>query len=402
MNLAADPKSSDPGSSHKDPRSRWRDTLVILLTIIAALYLGQIVWGVLVSFADIILLFALAWLVAFTLEPLIKILTAQPLPRGVGARVNKIIGEPNGVDADTSAPHYHLARVIAVSIVYLIFFLVLLAAVVELAPTIVEQMTALATQIPTLMTRAPEVASWLEGQLTRFGLRVDVGATILKALEGLQSLATPALQNVIGVFNLIVSAAGSLTLVLILSFIIALDGHRLFCFWLNLVPQAYRDKADVLIESVQRSFGGFMRALFTLALLQGLGVYAAMVLLQVRFAEVASILSGLFMLIPLVGPILAAIPPLAVSLFVAQDAVVYLLIFVLVWSVILNNVVSPRLMGEAAGLHPLFIFAAILVGVKIAGFWGAFFSVPIAGVLAAMLKYLYEEHWNPAAKRGKK
>jgi predicted PurR-regulated permease PerM len=53
-------------------------------------------------------------------------------------------------------------------------------------------------------------------------------------------------------------------------------------------------------------------------------------------------------------------------------------------------VLMPRLMSEVLGLHPLLVFAAILLGVKIGGFWGAFFGIPIAGVIWAMLVFFYE------------
>ena len=50
----------------------------------------------------------------------------------------------------------------------------------------------------------------------------------------------------------------------------------------------------------------------------------------------------------------------------------------------------PRVMSEAVGLHPLLVFAALLVSIKVAGFWGAFFGIPVAGVLWAMAVFFFE------------
>lgn len=57
----------------------------------------------------------------------------------------------------------------------------------------------------------------------------------------------------------------------------------------------------------------------------------------------------------------------------------------------ITNLLMPRLMSEAVGLHPLLVFAAIIFSIKIAGFWGAFFGIPVAGVLWAMAKFLFGE-----------
>jgi predicted PurR-regulated permease PerM len=88
---------------------------------------------------------------------------------------------------------------------------------------------------------------------------------------------------------------------------------------------------------------------------------------------------------------------LAVVLIQSPGLTPVLLIVLFVYQFVIVNVLMPRLMSDAVGLHPLLVFAAILFSVKIAGFWGAFFGIPIAGVLWAMLVFFFDE-WRGQAR----
>jgi len=109
-----------------------------------------------------------------------------------------------------------------------------------------------------------------------------------------------------------------------------------------------------------------------------------------NFILIASLLSGVFMLIPLLGPFLALIPPLLVCLIQSPHLAFWLFLILLIYQLIIVNVAMPRVLSQAVGLHPLLIFAALLIGIRVAGIWGAFFGIPIAGVLWAMVNYVFQ------------
>jgi predicted PurR-regulated permease PerM len=66
------------------------------------------------------------------------------------------------------------------------------------------------------------------------------------------------------------------------------------------------------------------------------------------------------------------------------------LITLFLFQFVITNVVMPRVLSSAVGMHPLLVLGALLIGVKIAGFWGAFFGIPVVGVLWAMFTYFFE------------
>jgi predicted PurR-regulated permease PerM len=96
------------------------------------------------------------------------------------------------------------------------------------------------------------------------------------------------------------------------------------------------------------------------------------------------------MIIPFFGPIIAIIPVLAVTFVGAADRLLLVVILVLAVQQVLLNVVGPRIMSRSIGIHPMFVFLALLLGAKLAGFWGVFLAVPVAGIINIFARYGYE------------
>jgi predicted PurR-regulated permease PerM len=115
----------------------------------------------------------------------------------------------------------------------------------------------------------------------------------------------------------------------------------------------------------------------------------------------ASLFAGFFMLIPFVGTALALVPPVLATVSSDPAAAALIFIILLVYQLVVVNVLIPRLLSQALGLHPLIIMAALLIGVKIGGVWGALLGVPVAGVLATMALFFYRRsaQSKPAAEQ---
>jgi len=94
------------------------------------------------------------------------------------------------------------------------------------------------------------------------------------------------------------------------------------------------------------------------------------------------------MFIPFFGPPLALIPPLLVAVAFRPEVAIPVFVVLLVVQTVLVNVIQPRLMKESAGLHPIFVLLALLVGAQVAGLWGALFGIPFVAVLNLLVRYL--------------
>lgn len=362
--------------------------LLVLLICIAALVLAQMLWQLLSGYADLILLFVLGWLVSFVLNPLVVQLSRQPIPRVVRPGFESAFGAARA----QAVLAFRFSRGAAVIIVYLFVAMAIIIAIALLVPPAIVQLSELARHLPEYMKEVPKASSWVQNEIAGLGIRLNLEQAIQSALGSLQTYAADAIKNALSILTSLLSFFANLFLVLIISFIIALDGPNIRNLILvNLIPKHYHDEFGFFVESVDRTFGGFIRGQIIQAFIVGIGSAIAMTALELNFVLIASLFAGLFMLIPLVGPFLALVPPFLVCLIQTPELAIWLLLALFSYQFIIVNVLMPRVMSEAVGLHPLLVFAALLLSVKVAGFWGAFFGIPVAGVLWAMAVFFFRQ-----------
>src|SRR5206468_7503560 len=179
------------------------------------------------------------------------------------------------------------------------------------------------------------------------------------------------------------------------AFLLLTDADRLWRPFLRRLTPELQTEAELLRQSADRSFGGFIRGSLILGLIYGVATLAILVALGVPFAGVLAVLSGLTMVIPFFGPIIAEIPVLAVTLLGAPDVFVWVLVLTLALQQIVLNVLGPRVMSNAIGIHPIFVFLALLLGSRIAGFWGVFLAMPVAGIANTFVRYAFDIAQGP-------
>jgi predicted PurR-regulated permease PerM len=107
------------------------------------------------------------------------------------------------------------------------------------------------------------------------------------------------------------------------------------------------------------------------------------------------VVSGIIMLLPFIGPPLSIIPPLLLVLLQSSPSnlgwnLVLLVVALIIAQQVVMQMLAPRIFGAQMGIHPLLLFAALLIGAKLGGVWGAFFAGPIIAVASAMARVYYD------------
>ena len=352
--------------------SRWLRGLIFLLFLIAAFYVLSVTWtflgGFLGGFADTLILFFLAWLLAFMLRPLAMRLQGRKLPGSRGRTISPGL---------------------AAGLAFLTFILGLVLVFLLIVPQLVEQVTNAGKYFQgTQFTK--DLASWQtwgEAQLKSRGIGAD---SLNQFTSGLTNSAVDVGKGVLGFVAGLGGVLANVIILLILAFIFMSDGDRIGSSILGVVPMRFREQVRLLSNSIEVSFGGFVRGQFLLGVIFGAVVMSLGLVFQLPYALLAAIVSAIFMLVPLIGYVAAYFPLVLVTL-VSNDPSrwwIVLIIVALIQAVIVN-VVSPRIMSQSLGIHPLVFFLALLVGSKVGGVWGALFGVPIAGVLNVMGTQLF-------------
>jgi predicted PurR-regulated permease PerM len=210
-------------------------------------------------------------------------------------------------------------------------------------------------------------------------------------LDNLKSGASDLVKPLGDIAFATVGVFGNLLFIFFLSLFMAVDRDRIESFLLRLVPPRYADESRLLEHSVARSFGGFLRGQALTGVIYGLISAAASLALGLPFAPVTASSSGFLQAIPFFGPFISWAPPVLVAIFFKPEAALPVLIIMIAGWFVVMNVIQPRLMSEAVGLHPVVVLGSVLIGSKVAGIPGAIFAIPVVAVIAAFFFYYLEQ-----------
>ena len=339
------------------PRERrWLDAILVLAALALAFVVLGFVGVIMSIFGDLIMVFFLAWLLAFMLGPVID-------------RVYRIPG---------------MSRAGAVLVVYFLIFGGLVVVTLVVAAALVSSITDFIANLPQLRANLPSILEPWQARLNDIGLQVDLQAQAVVFLDNLSQyaaqLAVPLQQLAVASLG----AIGNLLLVVVLSLYMVADRDRLVAFMFWLVPTGYKAEAEVLEEAVARSFGGFIRGQVVTGLVFAAICLAASVVFGLDFAPVTTAVAGLLMMIPFFGPFVSWIPPVLVAILSKPDATLGVAIVVAIGWLLVMNWLQPRIMANSLRIHPIVVLGSVLLGLKIAGIPGAVFGIPIAAVISAL------------------
>jgi predicted PurR-regulated permease PerM len=343
------------------PLAAWTRTLVVSATIILV---GVIVFGavwLLSWIGNLVLLLLLSGLMTVVLMPFVDWLERlRPVPRPV-----------------------------AVLIAYLCLLIVLGGIVFLVAPPLVDQANQLVKGLPDIVQRFISPGSPLTDAMERFGINPNSGAGNLGAQ--VQQVATALLANIATLVRDVTTVTVGIIVVLVVSFYLLNEGHEFRTKLDELVPDQHRTKFEFLQESVVNAVGGYVRAQLIVALMVGVLAGFSAWAVGIRFPLIIGVLAGLFELIPFFGPTLGAIPAILIALFQGNWIRLALIVgaFIIIQQ-LESNIIGPRIMAHGVGLHPLVVIVVVLIGIEVAGLWGALFAVPAAAVAVAIARRLYQ------------
>jgi predicted PurR-regulated permease PerM len=343
------PPSAAPELRLMNNARRVRDTgLAILVWIVL---IGVFFWG-LAHIAGPVLMFALGGILAYALTPLVGRL-GRVMPRGL-----------------------------ALVIVYLGLLVVIAAVLFLLAVTVFQEVGPLVTK----------VSDWLQSQggngpqaITDYLKGLGLTQEQITSLTGdLTTFLKGFAGDVVPVASGLLSVIFNAVIVGIVSIYLVLDGGRFLNWATRNTPVTHRRNVSFFIQSLDRVMGGYIRGQLLLCLAISIMIGFGMWVVGVPFPLVLAVLAFVFEFIPMIGLWLVGAVCVLVALSVGWQTALAALIVAVIASVIEGNILSPRLLGHAVGVHPLVSLFALLAFGELFGLWGALFAAPVAGVVQAI------------------
>lgn len=286
---------------------------------------------------------------------------------------------------------YKIPRVLAVLLLYIIFFGMFIGIFYFFLPPLLSDLQGLTSQLPEYSSSLNP----LEGQeVLPAGIteRIPVEVPLQETLGRLQELVAGIQQNFFEVFTTVFGGVLSFVLIVVISFYLAVQERGIENFLAIITPIKYESYVINLWQRAQTKIGLWLRGQLLLAVLIGILVYLGLALIGVKYALLLAVTAAVFELIPFFGPILAAVPGILMAYVDGgtNTAIIVFFLYVIIQQ-FENHLIYPLVVRQVIGVPAIIAIIALIAGGTLAGILGVILSVPLAAVLMELLNDLDRE-----------
>jgi len=229
----------------------------------------------------------------------------------------------------------------------------------------------------------------LKNVFSNAGLPAEVNKMLEEQMANGQNYVLEWLKNTVKNLPGALTSLGLLIISPILAIYFIMDWKKIEEGVVKIVPQKHRGDWHRFLQEVDLVVQRYIQGNIIVALIVAVLVGGSVKILGMEYAIVIGVISGVTNLIPYFGPFLGGIPSVLLALSKSPGMGIKVAIVILVVQQLESNVISPRLMSDKVGLHPLWIVFALLAGGEIAGIMGMVVAIPVAAVIKIILVNLY-------------
>ncbi|PJE57890.1 MAG: hypothetical protein COU81_03805 [Candidatus Portnoybacteria bacterium CG10_big_fil_rev_8_21_14_0_10_36_7] len=278
---------------------------------------------------------------------------------------------------------HKIPRILGTIIAYIVVFLAFGLILYLLLPPLASETKSLSENLPTFLSQIQgwfmSVQKYIEPTYTNNDFQF---------LNQLSNRLAGAATNIFGTTIIIFGGIFSFISILVVSIYLTFQEKALKQFAVSMLPSQYQVYATSIIDRSQVRVGAWVGGQVVLGVVVGVLAFIGLSILHVKYALVLAILAGMLEIVPYIGPVISAVIAALFALLESPILAVWVLILFWVIQQAENYLLVPQIMKKAVGLNPLVVIVAIMVGGELAGFFGILLSVPLAAVLAEVLKDL--------------
>ncbi len=328
---------------------RWVQLAVLpVLLIIAWLLLGVI--------GEAVFIFIVATLLALVLNPFVRGLQRARVPRPLG-----------------------------VALVYLIAIGILIGALALIIPPLVRQIRALLDALPGMAQQARAGVHGLQGLANRLHLNINVSNELATGAKSVATYLLGASRSLLGIGVSVARTVTVTVVIIVISIYMLLDAKRIGRFIVEHFPTGSQDDGREFIALTQSAVVKYLEAQLLLSAAIGAGTGLTMWVLGMtgvfpsgaKYAVAFGAWAGLMEVIPYLGPVLGAVPPVIVALLHSPITAVWVILAYVGIQEIEGHIAAPLIMGTRFRVHPLVVIFAVLIGNQLHGIVGMFVAVPL-------------------------
>lgn len=328
--------------------------MLLLAVSLAILYFLWLVRAVLYPFL-------IAFAIAYVLHPALCVLTKRGTP-----------------------------RVLAIFMVFAALGGIVGLIGIFLTPVLLRELTEFAARVPEFTARAQMLGTQLQSDYTSVvwpdTVRPVVDEAVMELEQGLQQFVRGIFNGMLGLMTHMIG----LLISPILAFYMLNDWEAIGDKLQEVIPMAWRREFLCVVQEIDAVLTGVIRGQLTVGLLVMILVSAGLYIIGLDFAVLIGIFAGLLDVVPYFGAIAGALPAVLLALLYSPAVVVKVVLLFFIVHQLEGSVLSPKILGDNVGLHPLMVVFVLLVGGELYGLLGLLLAVPVAAVLKVLAAHALE------------
>ncbi|MFA5987764.1 MAG: AI-2E family transporter [Candidatus Paceibacterota bacterium] len=281
---------------------------------------------------------------------------------------------------------FRLPRVIAVIAIYLILFIIVFAIVFLFLPNFLQEFANFVGLIPKAV-KALDVFGFLPDTQVEYldYIKDVVVGNMSTFLPGVQDIMSGTSSGFLAMTQMLVGGALDFILIIVFSFYLAVQEDGVANLLALVVPLKHEKYILDLWKRSRSKIGFWMQGQIFLGLLMGVFVFLGLTILNIKYALVLAIIAAIFELIPVFGPILAAVPAAFIGFSTSPVVGLTILGFYIIIQQFESHLIYPLIMRKIVGVPPLLVILALLVGARLAGFLGIILAVPLSAIVMELV-----------------
>lgn len=280
-------------------------------------------------------------------------------------------------------------RTVATAISFLVVVLVLGAFLASIVPPLVKQVGSFIDAIPGLINDLHDESTTLGRYVERYNLENQVSNLSDQVSEWTSGITGDAV-NVVGRVG---SSIASTLTVLVLTFMMLIEGPRWIRIGRRLTPDEKEAHIESLARSMYRVIKGYVNGQVILALAAAVMLLPVLVLMDVSYPFALAVMVFICGLIPMIGHTIGAVLVSLVALFTSPVAALVVFVYYILYQQIENYAVQPKVQANSTDMSPLLVFSSVVIGISFNGLLGGLVAIPVMGCIRILLlDYLYRHN----------
>lgn len=269
-------------------------------------------------------------------------------------------------------------RIISVLIIYVIIILLIVIAFGTILPPLISQTNE-------FVIKQPQIISSLNNYLIFHRIPVENLSTIITNQINQFS------GDIVAITSKVVSSVVLLVTMFVFTFYLLLDWENFLKIISSPFSGIEEKKITNVISKVEDSLGMWVRGQLILSLAVGVLTFVGLTIIGIPYTLPLALIAGILEVLPIVGPVISAIPAILVGLTISPIMAVAAMATFLIVQQLENHLIVPVVMSRVVGVRPPVIIIALLIGAKLAGITGAFLAIPMIVVIKILTKELFNE-----------